>query len=66
VNPDEQADEREPEQAGWLAMLGHVNSRPRYPNRSSNGNTRGDFRSGRLLCLCCLTDYQKWPDARDL
>ena len=30
----EQTDEREPEQAGWLASLGTVNSRPRYPDRS--------------------------------
>ena len=27
----EQTDERAPEQAGWLASLGTVNSRPRYP-----------------------------------
>jgi hypothetical protein len=29
-----QADEREPEQAGWLAMLGNVNSWPRYSSRA--------------------------------
>ena len=33
--PDEQTDEREPEYAGWLASLGNVNSRPRYPGRYS-------------------------------
>ena len=32
--PAEQTDEREPESTGWLASLGHVNSRPRYPKRS--------------------------------
>ncbi len=26
-------DEREPEEARWLAALGNVNSRPRYPER---------------------------------
>jgi hypothetical protein len=29
----EQTDEREPECAGWLASLEHVNPRPRYPKR---------------------------------
>ncbi len=27
----EQPDEHEPKSAGWLALLGNVNSRPRYP-----------------------------------
>jgi hypothetical protein len=31
--PDEPTDEHEPDRPGWLASLGNVNSRPRYPKR---------------------------------
>jgi hypothetical protein len=51
---DEPTDEREPEQADWLASLGHVNSRPRYPDRSCRLARRANKFQAGFWCVAVV------------